>query len=67
VADVLSNHGLAQSVGAHQDEIAGFAKEVQRQGTLDDITFDLRGPGPFEVSYGLKFLSICLPVCDACE
>ena len=31
VADVLGDHGLAQAVGADQNEIAGLGEEVQRE------------------------------------
>jgi len=56
VSDVLSDHGFAQTIPAHQDEIAGFAEEIQGQGTFDDIAFDLSGPGPIESAMGLNLL-----------
>ena len=54
VADVLGDHGFAQTVAAHQNEIAGFAEKVERQSAFDDIAFDLGGPGPIEVGHGLE-------------
>ena len=51
VADVLGNHGLAQTVGADQDQVAGFGEEVLRQSPFNDVAFDLGGPGPVEVSH----------------
>ena len=54
--DVLSDHRLAQAVAAHQNEIAGFAKKIQRQRAFDDVAFDLGGPGPIEVCHGLEAL-----------
>src|ERR1039458_292582 len=59
VADVLRDHGFAQTVGAHEDEVAGLGEEVQRERPFDDIAFDVRGPGPFEVSHGLELLDFC--------
>jgi hypothetical protein len=56
MTDILRNHGLTQSIGAHQHEIAGFGQKVQSQRTFDDIAFDFGGPGPFEIGYGLELL-----------
>jgi len=58
VADVLGDHGLAQAVGADQDEIAGLGEEFQGERPLDDITFDTRRPGPFEVGHGFELLDL---------
>ena len=56
VTDVLSDHRFAQAVAADQNEISAFGKEVQRQSALDDVAFDLGGPGPFEVGDGFESL-----------
>ena len=61
VSDVLSDHRLAQTVAAHQDEIAGFAQKIQRQRAFDDVAFDLGGPGPIEVGHGLESLDAADP------
>src|SRR5271156_3380752 len=61
VSDVLSDHRLAQTVAAYQDEIACFAKKIQGQRALDDIAFDLGGPGPIEVRHGLESLDATDP------
>ena len=61
VSDILSDHRLAQTVAAHQDEIACFSKKVQRQRAFDDIAFDLGGPGPIEVDHGLESLDATDP------
>ena len=61
VSNVLSDHRLAQTVAAHQDKIAGFAKEIQRQRAFDDIAFDLGGPRPIEVGHGLESLNAAYP------
>ena len=61
VADVLGDHGLAQAVGADQDEIAGLGEEVQGECPLDDIAFDARWLGPFEVGHGLELLDLGRP------
>jgi hypothetical protein len=58
VADVLGDHGLAQTVCADQDQIAGLGEEVQCERPLDDIAFDALGPGPFEVGHGLEPLDL---------
>ena len=58
VADVLGNHGLAQTVGADQDQVAGFGEKVQRQRPFNDVAFDLGGPGPVVVGHGLKLLDL---------
>ena len=58
VADVLGDHGLAQAIGANQDEVAGLGEEVQRKRPFDDIAFDARGPGPVEVGHGLELLDL---------
>src|SRR6266568_7387301 len=54
VSDILSDHRLAQTVAAYQDEVAGFPKKIQRQRTFDDVAFDLGWPGPIEVGHGLE-------------
>ena len=54
VADILGDHRLAQAVAAHQDEVAGFVQKVQRQRALDDVAFDLGGPGPIEIGHGFE-------------
>src|SRR5271157_108852 len=56
VSDVLSDHRLPQTVAAHQDEIAGFPKKIQRQRAFDNVAFDLSGPGPIEAGHGLESL-----------
>src|SRR5580692_12201875 len=61
VSDVLSDHRLAQTVAAHQDEIACFTKKLQGQRALDDVAFDLGGPGPIEVGHGLESLDAADP------
>src|SRR5450755_4099361 len=61
VSDVLSDHRLAQTVAAHQDEIASFAKKLQRQRAFDDIAFNLGGPRPIEVGHGLESLDAADP------
>src|SRR5271163_2292774 len=61
VSDVLSDHRLAQTVAAHQDEIACLAKKIQGQRALDDVAFDLGGPGPIEVGHGLESLDAADP------
>ena len=61
MSDVLSDHRLAQTIAAHQDEIACLAKKIERQRALDDIAFDLGGPGPIEVGHGLESLDAADP------
>ena len=61
VTDVLGDHRFAQTVAADQDEVAGLGKKVQRQSALDDIAFDLGGPGPIEVGHGLESLDAAEP------
>src|ERR1022692_2668753 len=61
VGDILSDHRLAQTVAAHQDEIAGFNQKIQRQRAFDDVAFDLSGPGPIEVGHGLESLDAAEP------
>ena len=61
VTDVLGDHRLAQTVAADQDEVAGFGKKVQRQSALDDVAFDLGGPGPIEVGHGFESLDAGRP------
>src|SRR5882762_6535424 len=61
VTDVLGDHRLAQTVAAHQNEIACLAQNVERQRALDDIAFDLGGPGPIEVGDGLEALDATDP------
>jgi hypothetical protein len=56
VSDVLNDHRLAQAVSTHQDEIACLAKKIQCQRALDDIAFDLGGPGLVEVGHGFESL-----------
>ncbi len=47
MADVLRDHGLAQSVSANQDEVAGLGKEVQRKRPFAPAIED---PAPVDVS-----------------
>src|SRR5207249_564883 len=54
VGDILGDHGLAQSVGAAQDEVAALAEEVQGEGAFDQGAVDFLGPVPFEVSHGFE-------------
>ena len=54
VADVLSDHRLAEAVAAHQDQVARFAQKIERQSTLDHVTFDFRRPVPVEVGHGFE-------------
>lgn len=61
MAEVLGNHRLAQTVSAHQDKVARFAEKVERQGTLDEVAFDLGGPSPIEVGHGLEVLDTAKP------
>ena len=58
MTDVLGDHGLAQAIGANQDQVAGLGEEVQRKRPFDDIAFDARGPGPVEVSQGLELFDL---------
>ena len=44
MAKILGNHGFAQAVAADQDEVAGFAQEVEREGAFNNVAFDLGGP-----------------------
>lgn len=69
MADVLSDHGLAQTIGADQNKVASLGEEVQGQGTFDHIAFDLLGPRPVEVGHRLKLLgsltaATFVPGCD---
>jgi len=61
VSDILSDHGLAQPIAAHQNEIARFTQKVQRQGTFNNVAFNLRGPGPIEVCHRLESLNAAEP------
>ena len=54
VADVLSDHGFAQTVAAHQNQVQSRAHKIERQSALDHLAFDLGGPGPIEVGHGLE-------------
>ena len=56
VTNVLRNHRLAQTVRAHQHEVASFAKKIERQSALNNIAFDLERPRPIEVGDGLEGL-----------
>ena len=58
MADVLRDHRFAQSVSVHQDRVAGFRQEVQRQSAFNDIAFDLSGPGPVKVRHGLELFDL---------
>src|SRR5216117_1873584 len=52
VSDILSNHRLAETVGAHDDEVARFGDEVQCESAFDDGAVDFSGPVPIEVGHG---------------
>ena len=54
VGEVLGDHGLAEAVGAEQNEVAALLDEVEGQGALDDVALDLLGPVPVEVGDGLE-------------
>lgn len=56
MTEILGDHRLTQIVAAHQDEIPRLAKKVECQRSLDDVSFDLRGPGPIEISHGFEAL-----------
>src|SRR5207247_2321740 len=52
--DTLGDHGLAQSVGAAQDEVAALGEEVQGEGGFDQGAVEFLGLVPFEVSHGFE-------------
>ena len=54
VTEILGNHRFAQTVAAHHDEVARFAKKVECQRALDNVALDLGGPGPIEIGHGLE-------------
>jgi hypothetical protein len=49
VGDVLSDHGLAQTIRADKDKVARFGDEIQSEGALNQITVDFQGPTPIEI------------------
>ncbi len=54
IGDILSDHGLAQALGGHQNEVAVLAQEVELQSGLDRLAIDLLGPAPVEVGHGFE-------------
>jgi hypothetical protein len=48
---VLPNHGFARTVGSHQDQVAGFVKEVRRESAIDNIAPNAGRPRPVEVGH----------------
>ena len=54
--NILGNHCFAQTVGAHQDEVAGFGDEVQCESPFDRGAIDFLGPVPIEVGHGFEAL-----------
>src|ERR1051326_1368059 len=51
MSDILRDHGFSQTVGSDQNQIAGFLKEVQREGALDNVAVDFLGPVPVKVRH----------------
>ena len=59
VADILRDHGFCpKPVSSDKNQIAGFVKEVQGEGTFNDVAFDLGWPSPFVVHHGLELLDL---------
>ncbi len=54
VGDVLGDHGLAQSVGAEQDEVVALADEIEGERALEGFAVDALGPVPVEIGHGLE-------------
>src|SRR5262249_43048086 len=54
MGDVPGNHGLAETVGPDEDQIAAFADKVEGEGALDHVPLDLCGPVPIEIGHGLE-------------
>ena len=50
VGDVLRQGGLADAVGADQDDVGGLLEEVERHQRLDGGAVAALGPGPVEVA-----------------
>lgn len=53
VVDILCNHGFAQPVLSHQNQIADLIEEVQCEGAFDDVALDLGGSVPFGIGHEL--------------
>jgi len=49
-------HGLAESLGRHENDVARVFDEVEAQRRLDERAIDLGGPVPVEVRHGLEAL-----------
>ena len=54
VGDIFSDHGFAEAIGAHQDEVAAFRNKVEREGSFDGGAIDFLGPVPVEVGDRLE-------------
>lgn len=52
--DVFGDHGLSQTVGSDQDEIAALLDEVQSQSALDNIAIDFLRPVPIKVGHDFE-------------
>ena len=61
MAEVLSNHRLAQAICTDKNQVSALGQKVQRQSALNDVAFDLLGPGPVEVGHGLELLNLRHP------
>jgi hypothetical protein len=56
MGEILGDHGLAQSSGGDEHDVAYPLEEVEREQGLDQRAIDLGGPIPIEVGHRLEFL-----------
>lgn len=54
MGDILGDHGLANAIGADQNEVGGILEELQRQPLRDGVPIAGLRPGPVEVSQGFE-------------
>lgn len=54
MADVLSDHGLAEALGCDEHDVARGTEELEADGGLNERTVDLRRPVPIVVGDRLE-------------